>query len=275
MKTNPKTSEPPENPPKDVAREAPAFRHYRTIWISDAHLGWSASEAESLLDFLKHHEADYWFLVGDMVDGWMLKRNWYWPQAHNDVVQKLLRKVRKGAQVVYIPGNHDEFARRFAPIQLGGISVMLESFHQTADGRKLWILHGDEFDSVVQYAPWMAILGNNGYDLMIHLGRALNRLRRLLGLREWSLSAHIKQRVKNIVKFVTDYEQALAREARKRGANGVVCGHIHKAEIRPFDGVMYYNTGDWVESCTALIEKHDGGMEIISWKKSLSNPAKL
>ncbi len=246
--------------------EVSTVRRCRSIWISDVHLGWSPSEAECLLDFLKHHEAEHWYLVGDMVDGWMLKRNWHWPQAHNDVVQKLLRKVRKGAQVIYIPGNHDAFAREFVPIQLGGITVMLEAFHTTADGRKLWILHGDEYDSVVHYAPWLAVLGNQGYDVMIYIGRILSHLRRWMGLREWSLSAYVKHRVKNIVKFMTDYEQALAREARRRGANGVICGHIHKAEIRAFDDIMYYNTGDWVESCTALVEDDDGRMEIVTWK---------
>lgn len=248
-------------------------RHYRTLWISDVHLGWRASRAVQLLDFLKHHDAETWYLAGDMVDGWMLKRNWYWPQAHNDVIQKLLRKVRKGARVIYIPGNHDEFVRHFLPIQLGGILVLPEAMHHTADGRKLWVAHGDAFDGVVQYAPWLAVLGNQGYDLVIHLGRWLNRARRALGLPEWSLSAYVKGRVKNIVKFITDYEQALTREARKRGAQGVVCGHIHKAEIRPHAAIAYYNTGDWVESCTALAEHADGRMEIIRWCTPAATPA--
>ena len=241
-------------------------QHYRTIWLSDAHLGWHASQAEYLLDFLKHHDAEHWYLVGDMVDCWMLKRSWHWPQAHNDVVQKLLRKVRKGARVDFIPGNHDEFLRDFVHLQFGGITLLRDAMHTTADGRKLWVLHGDEFDSIVHYASWLAFLGNNGYDLMILIGHGLNRLRRWLGCREWSLSAYVKQRVKNIVKFVTDYEHALIHEARKRGADGVVCGHIHKAEIKQVDGVAYFNTGDWVESCTALVEHDDGRLEIINWK---------
>ncbi len=243
-------------------------RRYRTIWISDAHLGWRASEAGRLLDFLKHHDADHWYLVGDMVDGWMLKRSWYWPQSHNDVVQKLLRKVRKGARVDYIPGNHDEFLREFLGLQFGGVTVLRDAMHTTADGRKLWVLHGDEFDSIVHYAPWLAFLGNNGYDLMILIGRKLNALQRLFGRAEWSLSAYVKQRVKNLVKFVTDYEHALAREAARCGAEGVVCGHIHKAEMREFEGLAYLNTGDWVESCTALVEHFDGRLEIIRWREA-------
>ena len=241
-------------------------RRYRTIWLSDAHLGWRASEAGKLLDFLKHHDAEHWYLVGDMVDGWMLKRSWHWPQSHNDVVQKLLRKVRKGARVDYIPGNHDEFLRDFVGLQFGGITVHRDAMHPTADGRKLWVLHGDEFDSIVHYAPWLAFLGNNGYDAMIMIGRRLNALRRWLGRPEWSLSAYVKQRVKNIVKFVTNYEQALMHEARKRDADGVICGHIHKAEIRTSAGLAYCNTGDWVESCTALVEHFDGRLDIIHWR---------
>ena len=249
------------------------MRRFRTIWISDIHLGWRACEAERLLEFLKHHDADRWYLLGDIVDGWMLKRSWHWPQSHNDVIQKLLRKVRKGARVDYIPGNHDEFLRAFAGLQFGGITVVRDAMHTTADGRKLWVLHGDEFDSVVHYAPWVTYLGNNGYDAMIMFCRRLNRVRRRFGRADWSLSSYVKQRVKNIVKFVTDYEEALAREAKRRGAHGVVCGHIHKAEIRRFDGIDYHNTGDWVESCTALVEHHDGRLEILRMSDAASGAA--
>ena len=248
-------------------------QHYRTIWISDAHLGWRACQAERLLDFLKQHDAEHWYLVGDMVDCWMLKRSWHWPQAHNDVVQKLLRKVRKGAQVDFIPGNHDEFLRDFVHLQFGGITLLRDAMHTTADGRKFWVLHGDELDSIVHYAPWLAFLGNNGYDLMILVGHGLNRLRRWLGFQEWSLSAYLKHRVKNIVSFVTNYEHALVCEARKRGADGVICGHIHKAEMKQLGDVAYCNTGDWVESCTALVEHDDGRLEMVVWRKS-ADPAK-
>lgn len=248
-------------------------RRYRSIWISDFHLGWRACEADRLLDFLKHHDADHWYLVGDILDGWALKRSWNWPQSHNDIVQKLLRKVRKGSRVVCIPGNHDEFLHQFARLSFGGIIVLPDTVHETADGRRLWVLHGDEFDSIVHYAPWLAVLGNNGYDLMIHVGRFLNRIRRRLGFPDWSLSAYVKSRVKNIVRFVTDYEQAMLREARRNGADGVVCGHIHKAEIRTIDGMTYGNCGDWVESCSALAEHFDGRLELIHWKTAPDSPA--
>jgi UDP-2,3-diacylglucosamine pyrophosphatase LpxH len=240
-------------------------RHCRTIWLSDVHLGWRASEAERLLDFLKNHDADNWYLVGDMVDGWALKRSWYWPQVHNDIVQKLLRKVRKGARVVCIPGNHDEFLRNFASHEFGGITIQTEVYHTTATGRRLWVLHGDAFDSVIHFAPWLTSIGNNGYDAMILVGRQINRLRRWCGAREWSLSAFVKGSVKDIVRFVSDYERALVREARRRGVDGVVCGHIHKAEMRCVDGIDYYNTGDWVENCTAIVENDDGRMEVVRW----------
>lgn len=241
-------------------------RRFRTVWISDFHLGWRASEAERLLDFLKHHDADHWYLVGDILDGWALKRSWNWPQSHNDVVQKLLRKVRKGARVVCVPGNHDEFLNQFARLSFGGILVLPDAMHETADGRRLWVLHGDRFDGIVQYAPWLTVLGNNGYDLMIHVGQVLNRIGRWLGLPEWSLSAYVKSRVKNVVRFIVDYERAMLHEARRHGADGVVCGHIHQAEIKQVDSLLYCNCGDWVESCTALGERFDGQLELIRWK---------
>ena len=246
-------------------RSAPAPYRYRAIWISDLHLGWRPCEAERLLDFLRNHDAEYWYLVGDIVDGWMLKRSWFWPQAHNDVVQKLLRKARKGSQVVYLPGNHDDFLTHFLHLQFGGITVLPEAMHVTAQGKKLWTLHGDEYDSIVHYAPWLASLGNNGYDMTLYIGRWLNRLLRAFGRGEWSLAAYLKGRVKNVMRYIADYEQALTQQAGKRGADGVVCGHIHKAEIREFDGILYYNPGDWVENCTALVEHGDGRLEIVQW----------
>ena len=251
--------------PRDEPESHALIRHYRAIWISDVHLGWKPCQADRLLHFLRHHEADRWYLVGDFVDGWMLKRSWFWPQAHNDVVQKMLRIVRKGAHVTCVPGNHDDFLSHFLHLQFGGITIVPEAMHVTADGRTLWILHGDAFDSIVHYAPWLASVGNNGYDFMIVVGRCLNYLRRILGCREWSLAGYVKGRVKNIMKFTADYEHALAQQAKKRNADGVVCGHIHKAEIREVEGVFYYNTGDWVENCTALVEHDDGQLEIVRW----------
>jgi UDP-2,3-diacylglucosamine pyrophosphatase LpxH len=261
------SSAPDGTPPAAATHDAPC-RRYRTIWISDLHLGWRACEAERLLDFLKNHDADCWYLVGDVIDGWALRRSWNWPQSHNDVVQKILRKVRKGSRVVCVPGNHDDFLNQFARLSFGGILILPDTMHETADDRRLWVLHGDRYDSVVHYAPWLTVLGNNGYDLMIHVGQFLNRIRRKLGFPEWSLSAYVKGRVKNIVKFVTDYENALLREARRHGADGVVCGHVHKAEIRQVGDDLYCNSGDWVESCTALVEHFDGRLEIVQWKGS-------
>ena len=244
---------PPENSPI----------RYRTLWISDIHLGTKGCKAEFLLDFLKQTESDYLYLVGDIVDGWRLRRSWYWPQAHNDVVQKLLRKARKGTHVVFIPGNHDEFARHYCDHTFGDIPVALEVVHETADGRKLLVLHGDAFDGIVKYAKWLAYLGDSAYNLALSLNNGLNRLRRRLGLPYWSLSSYLKHKVKNAVQFMDDFENTMADEARKRGVDGIVCGHIHHAELREIKGILYANDGDWVESCTALAEDFDGRLHVL------------
>jgi UDP-2,3-diacylglucosamine pyrophosphatase LpxH len=240
-------------------------RHYRAIWISDVHLGTPGCRAEALLDFLRATECDTLFLIGDIVDGWQLRRQWFWPQAHNDVVQKLLRKARKGTRVVFVPGNHDEFARRYVGHDFGGIEVVDDWIHTTADGRRLWITHGDLFDGVIQCAKWLAHLGDRLYELTLRLNRHLNSVRARLGLPYWSLSAYLKHKVKRAVSYVDDFESALAREARRRGVDGVVCGHIHHAELRTIDGILYANDGDWVESLTALVEHADGRLEIVDW----------
>jgi UDP-2,3-diacylglucosamine pyrophosphatase LpxH len=237
----------------------------RTVWISDLHLGTPGCRADALLDFLKHVDCDCLYLVGDIIDGWQLRRSWYWPQAHNDVVQKLLRKVRKGTRVVFVPGNHDEFARRYVEHEFGGIEVVEEAVHLTADGRRLWVTHGDLFDGVVQCARWLAYLGDNLYELTLRLNRHFNRLRARVGLPYWSLSKYLKLKVKRAVSYVSDFERAVAHEARKRGVDGVVCGHIHHAEIRDIDGLLYCNDGDWVESMTALVEHFDGQLAIVEW----------
>ena len=242
-----------------------AVRRFRTIFISDLHLGTPGCQAEALLEFLKSHPSDYLYLVGDIVDGWQLRRKWFWPQAHNDVVQKLLRRARKGSRVVYIPGNHDEFARAFIGHQFGGVDVVEESIHTTADGRSLWITHGDYFDGVIQCAKWLAYLGDNMYEFTLKLNRHLNHLRKYFGMPYWSLSAYLKSRVKTALAYVTDFEVAVAKEAKRRGHHGVVCGHIHQAEIRNINGVLYCNDGDWVESRTALVEHFDGQLEIVQW----------
>jgi len=240
-------------------------RRYRSVWISDLHLGTPGSQAGHLLEFLRHTDSRELFLVGDIVDGWQLRRSWYWPQSHNDVVQKLLRKARKGTRVIFIPGNHDEFARRYVEHNFGGIDVAEEWIHQTADGRRLWIVHGDLFDGVIQCAKWLAHVGDSLYELALKLNRWLNSARARLGLPYWSLSKYLKLKVKRAVSYVGDFEAAVAREARKRGVQGVVCGHIHHAELRDIDGILYANDGDWVESLTALVEHHDGRLEIIDW----------
>ncbi len=240
-------------------------KRFRTIFISDLHLGTPGCQAEALLDFLKAHPSDNLYLVGDIVDGWQLRRKWYWPQAHNDVVQKLLKRARKGCRVVFIPGNHDEFARQFIGHRFGDIEVAEEAVHITADGRRLWIIHGDYFDAVVQCAKWLAIVGDNLYEFTLKLNRYLNSLRARMGLPYWSLSAYLKHKVKSALNYVTDFEVAVANEARRRGHQGVVCGHIHRAEMRDIDGVLYCNDGDWVESRTALVEHFDGTLELLHW----------
>ena len=238
-------------------------RRYRTMWISDVHLGTPGCQAEALLKFLKNSECDTLFLVGDIVDGWQLRRQWYWPQSHNDVVQKLLRKARKGTRVIFVPGNHDEFARRYLGHEFGGIEIADEWIHVTADGRRLWIIHGDLFDGVVQCAAWLAHVGDRLYGVTLRLNRHVNSLRARVGLPYWSLSGYLKQRVKRAVSYIGDFERSVAAEARRRGLDGVVCGHIHHAELREIDGIVYANDGDWVESLTALVEHADGRLEIV------------
>ena len=251
-------------PPEEAAPRTPHFR-VRTVWISDLHLGTPGCQAEALLDFLKAVECETLFLVGDIIDGWQLRRQWYWPQAHNDVVQKLLRKARKGTRVIFVPGNHDEFARKYLGHNFGGVDVVEEHIHHTADGRALWVTHGDLYDGVIQCAKWLAYVGDSAYEFTLKLNRHFNSLRARLGLPYWSLSRYLKLKVKRAVSYVGDFEAAVAREAHQRGVHGVVCGHIHHAEIRTIDGVLYCNDGDWVESLTALVEHADGQLEIIDW----------
>lgn len=238
---------------------------YRAIFISDIHLGTAGCQATALLDFMKHHSSDYLYLVGDIVDGWQLRRRWFWPQAHNDVVQKMLRQARKGCKVVFIPGNHDEFARAFVGHHFGGVEVLEDTVHTTADGRALWVTHGDYFDGVIQCAKWLAYVGDNLYEFTLKINRYLNTLRARMGLPYWSLSAYLKNKVKTAVNYVTDFEVAVANEARQRGHQGVVCGHIHRAEMRTIDGILYCNDGDWVESRSALVEHMDGRLELVYW----------
>ncbi|MEW6203965.1 MAG: UDP-2,3-diacylglucosamine diphosphatase [Pseudomonadota bacterium] len=251
--------------PADPAPEEQGSNKYRTIWISDIHLGTPGCQADALLHFLKHNESDTLYLVGDIIDGWQLRKSWFWPQSHNDVIQKVLRKARKGTQVVFIPGNHDEAARQFAGMTFGDIPIMENAVHVTADGKRLWVVHGDEFDQVVRYAKWLAYLGDTLYNFALTLNRVLNNIRIKLGYPYWSLSQFLKQQVKNAVNFILEFEHALIHEAKHRGYDGVVCGHIHKAEIKEVDGLLYCNDGDWVESLTALVEHPCGKLEIVHW----------
>jgi UDP-2,3-diacylglucosamine pyrophosphatase LpxH len=242
-------------------------QRYRAIWLSDIHLGSPGCQADFLLEFLRLHAADQLYLVGDILDGWQLRRSWYWPQAHNDVVQKLLRMARKGTHVVYVPGNHDELTRQFIGLSFGGISIVEDAIHTTASGRRLWITHGDLFDGVMKHARWLAYVGGQLYELLLKLNRLVNWARRKLGLPYWSMSQYLKHQVKNAVNFITDFEHVMTTEARRRGCDGVVCGHIHKAEIREIDGILYCNDGDWVESLTALVETFDGELKLIHWRQ--------
>lgn len=245
-------------------------RRYRTIWISDIHLGTKGCNAELLIDFLDHTDSETMYLVGDIIDGWRLKKKFYWPAAHNDIVRRILKRARRGTRIVYIPGNHDEMFRQFTGMNFGGVEIRRAAFHSTADGRRLMVLHGDEFDTVMLAHRWLAFVGDALYHLLMGLNHWVNVVRRAFNLPYWSLSKVAKHKVKNAVEFISRYEEVVARAAGERGVDGVVCGHIHTAEIRDFDGIEYYNDGDWVEGCTALVEHFDGRMELLHWPEEIA-----
>lgn len=238
---------------------------FRSIWISDIHLGTRACKAEFLLDFLQHTESRYLYLAGDIVDFWNLKNGWHWPSTHNRVVQTFMEKATRGTEVIFVPGNHDEWFRDYLGFQFGSVKVVKDAIHETADGRRLLVIHGDEFDQVVLHSKWLAVLGSWIYDVLLCANRWVNFVRRKLGFPYWSLAAYLKHKTKGAVNFISNFEQALVHEAHKRNVHGVVCGHIHKAEIASYDGMLYCNDGDWVESCTALVEHLDGSLAIIHW----------
>ncbi|MDM4772467.1 UDP-2,3-diacylglucosamine diphosphatase [Solimonas sp. SE-A11] len=250
---------------EDASNEAKT--HYRTIWISDVHLGTAGCKADHLVDFLKAHTCDTLYLVGDIVDGWKLTGGWFWPQEHTNVVRKILTKAKRDTKVVYITGNHDEFLRKFVDyrLEIGNMRLANEAIHITADGRRLLVTHGDFFDVITRYHKWIAMAGDALYENTMRFNYWFNRGRSLLGMRYWSLSAFAKQHVKTAVNVVSTFEESLARECRRRQLDGVVCGHIHHAEARNIDGVDYYNCGDWVESCTALAEDQNGRIQVIRW----------
>ena len=240
---------------------------FRTIWISDVHLGTSGCQAKRLLEFLKATESEKLYLVGDIVDGWQLKRRWYWHQTHNDVVQLVMKKAKKGTKVIFVPGNHDESVRQFIGLDFGGIKIRDELVHTTADGKRLLVLHGDRFDGVIACAKWLAYVGDSAYTMILKFNNIYNAWRARAGLPYWSLSQYLKLKVKNAVSYIISFEDALAAEARKQNLDGVICGHIHKPEIRDIDGIMYYNDGDWVESLSALVEEASGELRLVYWQE--------
>lgn len=244
-------------------------RLYRTIWISDLHIGSTQCQADVLLDFLKHNDSDTLYLVGDIIDFWALSKRVYWPRDHNTIIQKILRKARHGTQVFYIPGNHDENIRDYDGYVFGDITVKNSDVHTTADGKKLLVVHGDEYDTIAKYHRWIAKLGSKGYDLLLDINRLLRMVRRFLGIQShFSLAAFVKFKVKNAVQFISDYEESIVNTLNDEGLDGVVCGHIHHAEMKDMGGFMYINTGDFVESCTAIVEHRDGTLELIRWHKA-------
>lgn len=245
-------------------------RRFRTIWISDVHLGTKGCNAAMLTDFLDNTDSETIYLVGDIIDGWRLKKKFYWPDAHNDIVWRIMKRAKRGTRVVYIPGNHDEMFRQFTGLNFGGVEIRRAAFHDTADGRRLMVLHGDEFDAVMLAHRWLAFAGDAAYTLLMGLNRYVNAVRQRLGLPYWSLSKMAKHKVKNAVEFISRYEEIVARAAGQRGVDGVVCGHIHTAEFRMFDGIEYWNDGDWVEGCNALVEHFDGRMEILHWPEEVA-----
>lgn len=239
------------------------MKHFRTGWISDVHLGTRGSHAGRLLDFLREYEFETLYVVGDFIDVWSLRRGIYWPQEHNDVIQKILRAGRKGTRVIYIPGNHDEFVSGFMG-DFGAVTIEPRAIHVTADGRRLLIVHGHELDAVIQNIKWLALVGDVGYQLLLRLNRPINQLRRLFGREYWSLSGYVKKSVKDAVSYIGKFEEGIVRFSRQDKVDGVVCGHIHSPAIREIEGVTYYNTGDWVESMSALVEHGDGRLELIT-----------
>jgi UDP-2,3-diacylglucosamine pyrophosphatase LpxH len=255
---------------KPSASKAGARRRlwrYRSVFISDLHLGTPGCKAECLLDFLHHVESEYLYLVGDIVDGWRLKKRWFWPEHHDQILHSLLARASRGTRVVYLPGNHDEALRKLIGCTLGGVRILHDAIHKTADGRRLLVIHGDVFDGVCTDVRWLARLGSLAYETTLTINNGFNRVRRWLGLGYWPLSAFLKAQVKAAVNFVERYEHSLAAEARRRAVAGVVCGHVHKPEIRTIEGVQYYNDGDWVESCSALVEHWDGRLELLHWAR--------
>ncbi len=250
-----------------VERNGPAPLKVRSVFISDVHLGFKGCSAELLLDFLHSVDMDHLFLVGDIIDVWSMQKSMFWPQSHNNVLRTILGKAKRGTKVIYVPGNHDEVFRDFDGAVFGNLEIHREYVHQTATGKRLLLLHGDEFDSVVKCSPWLAKLGSTLYDLLLAANPYINWARRKLDLPHWSLAAYLKHKAKTAVQYIGSFEEAVAQAARKRGVDTVVCGHIHHAEIRDIDGITYCNDGDWVESCSSLVEDMNGQLRLIDWPR--------
>jgi UDP-2,3-diacylglucosamine pyrophosphatase LpxH len=266
----------PPPPLQDRHPKPRLFLHqtrHRTIFISDTHLGTKGCKADLLADFLSRNSCETLYLVGDIVDGWRLKRRWFWPESHNRVLDALLAAIDCGTRVIYVPGNHDEVLRDYCGRVVAGVEVRFEAVHETANGRKLLVVHGDQFDRVIVCAKWLAHAGDWAYTAALELNEIFNGVRRAFGLGYWSLSAWLKQKVKNALEYICRFELAVADHARERGFDGVVCGHIHHATIKDFGGVLYLNDGDWVESCTALVEDAQGRLEILRWTTLAEEPA--
>jgi UDP-2,3-diacylglucosamine pyrophosphatase LpxH len=244
----------------------------RSVFISDTHLGAREAQSEALLAFLKEVDCEYLYLVGDILDLWKVRAGWHWPQINTNIVQLVMDKAANGTRVIYIPGNHDETFRDYVGAHLGGIEVQLNAVHETADERRLLVLHGDELDAVVRSSRWIAVVGSHAYLFLLRLNRWFNWARRRLGFPYWSLAGFLKHRVKNAMQYISQFEEALAQEAHRRHADGVVCGHIHRPALTTMDGgVLYANCGDWVESCTALVENGDGQLCIVDWLEQYSD----
>ncbi len=252
-----------------IRSDAPFTRNdplrFRSIWISDVHFGTRACKAEFLLDFLERARCERLYLVGDMIDFWNLKSGWYWPATHSKALQKIMEMAARGVEVIYVPGNHDELFRDYTGSVFAGVQVAPQVIHETADGRRFLVIHGDEFDSIVKHSKWLAVLGSGMYDFLLYANRWVNFVRRRLGFTYWSLAAYLKHKVKNAVNYISNFEQALAHEARRQRVDGVICGHIHKAALEYVGDVLYVNDGDWVESCTALVERRDGSLAVLHW----------
>ncbi|MEM1435251.1 MAG: UDP-2,3-diacylglucosamine diphosphatase [Pseudomonadota bacterium] len=240
-------------------------KHYPAIFLSDIHLGTKDCQAELLLDFLKHHTCDRLYLVGDIIDGWRMKSSLYWPQPHNDVLRRFLTLAKRGTKVIYVTGNHDEFLRRYSQMTFGNLELVDEAEHWGEDGRRYLVIHGDQFDVVTLHHRWLAFLGDKSYEFLLRMNRVVNWARKRLGKEHWSLAKYLKHKVKRAVNFISEFEEALAAQCRRLGFEGVVCGHIHHAEITSYGEITYMNCGDWVESCTALVERTDGQFEILRW----------